>query len=311
MIRFMHRLAPALLFAAAALPTGAAGDVPAVAADIPPVHSLVARVMGDLGEPVLAVRPGTSPHGHAMRPSEAAALRSADLVVWVGPSLAAWFGEAVGNLSDARSLPLEEVAGTRRLPARETAIFAEAHDHDHDEAHHGHAAGGIDPHTWLAPANARLWLDAIAAALSEIDPENAEAYRRNAQAGLAEIDAATADADAVLAPVRDVPFLAVHDAYQYFEEAFGLAAAGAIVGTDAVEPGAARVADLRDLVERNGIACLVDETAAGRGIAATIAAETGARRVTVDPLGAALEAGPGLYPALLRGMAEDLAGCLR
>jgi zinc transport system substrate-binding protein len=74
------------LAALAALPLAApaAADVPRVAADIAPIHSLAAMVMGDLGEPALIVRPGASPHGYAMRPSEAGALQEADLVVWVG-----------------------------------------------------------------------------------------------------------------------------------------------------------------------------------------------------------------------------------
>ena len=59
--------------------TPASADVPQVATDIPPVHSLVSQVMGDLGTPKLIVPPGTSPHGYAMRPSEARALQNADV----------------------------------------------------------------------------------------------------------------------------------------------------------------------------------------------------------------------------------------
>ena len=51
-------------------------EVPRVVTDIPPVHALVSQVMGDLGTPELVVRPGTSPHHHTMRPSEARMLLS-------------------------------------------------------------------------------------------------------------------------------------------------------------------------------------------------------------------------------------------
>ena len=57
----------------------AMADVPNVVVDIAPVHSLVARVMGDLGEAKIVVQPGASPHGYSMRPSEAAALQAVGL----------------------------------------------------------------------------------------------------------------------------------------------------------------------------------------------------------------------------------------
>jgi len=63
--------------------------VPQVATDIPPVHSLVSQVMGELGTPKLIIPPGTSPHGYAMRPSEARALQAADVVFWMGQDLTA------------------------------------------------------------------------------------------------------------------------------------------------------------------------------------------------------------------------------
>ena len=67
---------------------------PRVATDIPPVHSLVSQVMGELGTPKLIIPPGTSPHGYAMRPSEARALQAADVVFWMGHDLTAWFARA-------------------------------------------------------------------------------------------------------------------------------------------------------------------------------------------------------------------------
>ena len=67
----MHTSLRPLLLPCLLLPAVAAAEVPSVAVDIPPVHSLVERVMGDLGTPQLVIQPGASPHGYAMRPSEA------------------------------------------------------------------------------------------------------------------------------------------------------------------------------------------------------------------------------------------------
>jgi zinc transport system substrate-binding protein len=126
---------------------GAAGaEVPKVATDITPVHSLVARVMQGVGEPALIVAPGATPHGYSMRPSEATALEGADIVVWIGPELTPWLEDAIGTLAgDAHSLALLDAPGTRTLPFRQGATF-EAHDHGHDDDHDDHDHDDHDDH---------------------------------------------------------------------------------------------------------------------------------------------------------------------
>ena len=69
----MRYLFPVLIGGVFSAPAFA--DAPKVVADIAPVHGLVSQVMGDLGTPDLLMRQGSSPHGYAMRPSEAAALQ--------------------------------------------------------------------------------------------------------------------------------------------------------------------------------------------------------------------------------------------
>ena len=120
----------------------ALADVPNVAVDIAPVHSLVARVMDGVGTPELIVQTGASPHSYNLRPSEASALQDADLVFWVGEDLAPWMEDAIDNLAaDATVTTLLEAEGITLLDFREGALF-EAHDHsDHDDhgEHDDHA----------------------------------------------------------------------------------------------------------------------------------------------------------------------------
>lgn len=131
-----------LLTATASLMASTAlADVPNVAVDIAPVHSLVTRVMDGVGMPSLIVQPGASPHEYSMRPSEAAALQDADLVFWMGEDLAPWMANALDTLSgDASVTALLDADGTTLLDFREGALF-EAHSHDHGshEDHDGHS----------------------------------------------------------------------------------------------------------------------------------------------------------------------------
>jgi len=334
----MFRRIPDVAVMVLAAAGAARAEAPGVATDIPPVHSLVAQVMDGAGAPALVVRPGASPHGYAMRPSEAAALQSADLVFWVGEALTPWLGDALKTLAeDAKTVELMEVEGAVQLEFREDAVFGEdghddheeeeeEEDHGHDEheeehddhddhdaedEHHGHAHEGADPHAWLDPENGKLWLNTIAATLSEVDPDNASVYFRNASAGRAEIDATMAEVETILAPVRGRNYVVFHDAFQYFGSRFDMSATGAISLGDASSPGPARVAKIRETVREMDISCIFSEPQLNDSLLETVIEGTGARTATIDPLGSRLEPGKTLYTRLLLDLARELADCLR
>ena len=303
-----------VLGAIALAAAGAArAEAPHVATDIAPVQSIVARVMAGAGSPDLVIPPGASPHGYALRPSEARALQEADLVVWVGPALTPWLADPIGTLApDAVHLALEDAPGIHLLPARASDGF-EPHvhdDHGHDHHGHDHAHDSIDGHLWLAPANAAAAARAVAAALAETDPGNAALYAANADAFATEIDALAAAIDATLAPVRGRPWLTFHDAFQYFEDAFAIPATGSVVLQEGIEPSAARVAAIRDRVRDAGIACAFTEPQFAPRLLHTVIEGTDARTGEIDDIGATLAPGPDLYPTLLRGIADGLAACL-
>jgi len=296
------------VFSTLLLSSAALADVPEVVTDIAPIHGLVARVMGELGAPELLVEPGASPHGYALRPSQAAGLQRADLVVMMGHELTPWLEGPVAQLAaGAVVMELLDTQGTMVLSAREEAAFEpdDHHEHDHDHAHEG-----ADPHAWLDPQNAVAWLASIADALAELDPANAETYRANAAEGRAEIAAAQAAAADRLAPLAERPFVVFHDAFQYFEARFALAGVGAISLSDAAPPSAARVAEIRALVEAEGVVCAFSEPQFNPAILDTVTQGTGARLGTVDPVGAPLSTGPGFYPALIAAITNDVAACL-
>lgn len=131
----------------AALMGGTAlAEVPRVAVDIAPIHSLVARVMDGVGTPDLIVQPGASPHEYSLRPSEASALQDADLVFWMGEDLTPWMESAVETLATKASVTtLLETDGTTLLDFREGALF-EDHDHGDEEHDEDHAAHGDEDH---------------------------------------------------------------------------------------------------------------------------------------------------------------------
>ena len=303
--------------------TSVMADVPNVAADIAPVHSLVSRVMDGIGAPKLVVQSGASPHGYRLRPSEAKALQDADLVFWMGEELTPWLDGALKTLASKASITtLMDQEGVILHDFRESVLF-EAHDHsdhndekdhddhDDDKDHDDHDDhGGHDPHSWLSPENAKLWLNIIASKLSVSDPENAATYFMNAAAGQTEIKEMITEVSATLKPVQGGKFVVFHDAYQYFENDFDFYASGAISLSDASDPSPARVAKIQKRIRDEGIQCVLAEPQFKRGLVATVMEGSEATASVIDPLGADLKTGPKLYTQLIINMAKTLRNCL-
>jgi zinc transport system substrate-binding protein len=184
----------------------------------------------------------------------------------------------------------------------------DSHDHADGDAH---AHSGLDPHAWLNTGNAKVWLDAIAAELSEHDAANAATYAANADAAKAQIDALTAEVAATLAPLHDMPLVMFHDAYGYLADQFDLTIAGTIALGDAAEPGAQRLTELRAHLAEKDVACVFPEVNHSSRYITVVLEGTDVRLgAELDPEGSLLDLGADLYPTLLRNMAQAIADCV-
>ncbi|AXC49682.1 zinc transporter [Paracoccus suum] len=201
-------------------------------------------------------------------------------------------------------------AGGADANAHADAEEVEGHDHADETAHdHDHGHDGRDPHAWLDPDNARVWLDVIAGTLSEMDPHNAAAYAANAAAGKAELATLDGQLKAELAPLASMPFIVFHDAYQYFEAHFGLNAAGSISLADGAAPGPARLKEVQDKARSLHVSCAFREPQFDPKLIETVFEGQDVNIEVLDPLGATLTPGPQLYPDLLRQMAAAFTAC--
>jgi zinc transport system substrate-binding protein len=274
-----------------AMTSPALSDVPRVVVDFGPVYSLVSDVMGDLGQPEALMPSGADPHDFQLRPSQAEALSRADLVFWVGPELVPSLGETLSTLA-----PKAEVVGLLNDGGGVIRTSDE---------------GGTDPHAWLDPGNGMAWLDRIAGALAARDPANAATYAANAARAVAEIKALDSDLAALLAPVKDRPFVVYHDALGYLTDHYGLTVAGAVELGDASSPSAAQLAEVRAVLDAANAVCVFPE--AGRD-PRLIAALTEGLTVEIgkpqDLEFIELQAGQGQYAVMLRDIADSLAECL-
>ncbi|EAU46019.1 metal ABC transporter substrate-binding protein [Salipiger bermudensis] len=121
------------------------------------------NVAGDAAEVVSITKPGAEIHGYEPTPRDIVGAHDADLILWNGLNLELWFEQFLRNLGDLPSATLSE--GIDPI-----AIAQGAYE------------GKANPHAWMGLDNAQVYVDNIAAALSEHDPDNAETYEANAAA---------------------------------------------------------------------------------------------------------------------------------
>ena len=171
------------------------------------------------------------------------------------------------------------------------------------------AHGDHDPHAWLSPKAAKVWLNVIASKLSEVDPDNAGTYFANANSAKQDLDVLSDEINAILDPIRDKKFVVFHDAYQYFEKDFNISASGAISLGDATDPSPSRLAEIKKRVVDEAVQCVLAEPQYKAGLVAAVVEGTDAKTAVIDPLGAKLEPGVSLYDDLIRNLATNLAKC--
>lgn len=284
----------ALLAALAAHPAQAA--VPDVVTDIAPVHALVSLVMGDLGTPELLVSGGGEPHSYQLRPSQARNLANARLIFWIGPEMTPWLGHSLDSADGATVMGLLALPGTKVR--------------DFDDT--GAEGAATDPHAWLDPGNAAVWVAGIADALAEADPEHAETYHANAAQAEKQLQALAAELETTLAPAAEAPIIVGHDALGYFADRFHLNVVAAVAAGDAAEPGAAHLSDIAHLLADHKAVCLFPEAGQDPTRATQLIAGTTTRLgAPLDAEGVTLTPGPDLYAALLRGLAAAISDCTK
>ncbi len=305
-----------------------------VVTSIKPIHSLAAYVMDGVGKPNVIVDGYNSPHGFSLKPSHAKMIENADLIIWVGEDLEAFLEKPLVSIAKkATKVELMDLKGIKKLKFREKNIFEGHDDHGHkkdkhddhghkkdkhddhghkkdkhdDHGHEGHAHGEHDPHIWLDPMNAKVIIKEITNQLVKLDSANSEKYKANSKEAIADIDALTKSIKKDLN--KNSRVVVFHDAYQYFENRFGIKVLGALTVNTDVLPGAEQLAEIREVIEHEKVNCIFSEPQFNPSIIKTIAKDTNIKTGVLDPLGATLDKGKGMYSELLKNMSSSFKGC--
>ncbi|MEE8394022.1 MAG: zinc ABC transporter substrate-binding protein [Rhodospirillales bacterium] len=260
---------------------------------IKPLHSLISGVMEGAGAPGLIVSGAVSPHDFALRPSDVRKLNRADIVFWIGPGLEAGLVKPLAALGEkARVIGLARVKFMKIRPLGDGP------------------GGGVDPHLWLDPKNARAVVAVAVAELSALDPGNAGLYRDNGERLSKRLDNLDLELKLKLTPIANEPFIVHHDASGYLADAYGLNLLGFLTRDPDHPLRAGRLRELRRLVIEEKARCLFKEPGVDNRRLTPVTEGTDVVIAVLDPLGAGLEAGPDMYFNLLRANADALSQCL-
>ena len=262
--RLLAAAALAALFVAAPAP---AQERLNVVASFSILGDLVKNVGGDRVAVEILVGPNSNAHVYAPSPSDAKKAADAKLVFVNGLGFEGW----LERLVKASGTKAPIVVATKGIKPRERAG-----DHGHD---HNHDHGRADPHAWQSVANAKIYVANIRDALIAADPAGKDTYVANAAAYLAKLDALEREVREVIAkiPADRRRVITSHNAFGYFQNAYGLSfTAPQGVSTEA-EASAKEVAAIITQIKKQKVAAVFLENVTDPRLVQQIARETGAK----------------------------------
>jgi zinc/manganese transport system substrate-binding protein len=225
---------------------------------------------------------GVDVHTFEPSPADAQKLAGADLIIMNGLGLDEWALSLLEAAGKSEEDVLELAEG---IDASNAWVYLEGEEHDEEEGEehseeegeeHGH--GGTDPHIWLDPKGAAIYVNRIAARVAAELPERAMAIESARDAGLAEIAALDEELRVGFAAV-DVStrkIVTFHDAFGYFARAYEIEIVGVAIEAPGQEPSAKEIAALIDAIKAAGVTSVFSEAQFPSKVLDQVAAETGA-----------------------------------
>lgn len=289
-----------------------------IVTSIKPLQSLVSAITnGTNPDMTLLIDGAGSPHNYTLKPSQADGLQKADVVFWIGHNFEVFLNKPL------HALEKENVAiAMDQIVAKEEHGHEEHHEDEHDDhadEHHDHEDGdeeeghhheGGDPHLWLDPALTIKMSHVIADALVKIDPAHKTTYQENSTKLIQKLTALDEKIQKQLSPVKNVPFVTFHDAYDRFSDHFGINMVASITISPEKAPSAKRLKHIRDVIAKNKVRCVFGEPQFKPKLVQVVIEGTGAQAGTLDPLGMKPEAGQEHYFQMMDNIASALETCL-
>lgn len=270
---------------------------PSLLASIKPLALIAQEVVGEDMQVEVLLPVSASPHDYPLNVSDHKRLRSAALVLWVGPALESFLARPLRNLPAERQLSAYTLAALIWPALEDDHGHSEAQDHSHEH--------DADPHLWLNPRNAAAIATALAEQLARQQPALAQVYRTRAAAFAEAMTALDAELAAAMAPLKNVGFAVYHEGYSHFVQHYGLRQLAYVTYVPELRPGARHMAQLRKVLAAGG-ECIFSEPYQKTDQVDALAQQLGLRQGQLDAIGELSTS----YAQLLRQMAQVFTECL-
>ncbi len=267
-----------------------------VVASIPPLAMLADALLLGVDKSTLLADGRQSVHSLSLLPSHRQALAQADLILWVSPELESWLAPSIIKLH-------KHALAVQDLPNLQLLSTTAAQQHEHQQSH-----GGWDFHIWTDPDVMSAYLIAMRDELILIDPLHAQAYNKNSEQLIAQINTASQEAKQLLLPVKNIPLLVMHDAWRYYFRYFGLIQGDRVQITPEQTLGAASMMTLEKKLRNGELRCVLREPQFEPKVMDWLhALAPDLKEALTDPLGNVNDSGG--YPAWLVNQAKAIAQC--
>ncbi len=242
---------------------------PNVVASYSVICDMVEKIGADKIDSNCLIDYDQDPHTYEAKPSDRKAIEDADAVFYAGLN----FEPSIVEMSEATQTPAPKIA----LHEKATANVIEVEEDGEKEP---------DPHVWHDIKNGKEMAKLIGDTLAQIDPDNADTYKANAQTYNAKLDKLDAwiKQQIALIPADKRRLVTTHDAMSYYARAYGLKVEGTLLGLNTEEqPSATKVKELSDEIKSKGVPTVFAELTANDKVLKVVAKEAGVE-VTEEPL---------------------------
>ncbi|MFZ7304684.1 zinc ABC transporter substrate-binding protein ZnuA [Avibacterium avium] len=340
---FPTQLFPTRLSAVALATFFATSANASVVTSIKPLGFIASSIADGVTDTQVFVPAGASPHDYHLKPSDVQKLKAADLVLWIGEDVDQFLaGSLKKNVDASKVVTIAKLAGiTPDMLAKGEHHHhdhdhhhhdGEDHDHDHEhhhdhgksEAHehqhnhrtdnahdHDHDELETNWHVWYSPRISQVVAEAVADKLTQQFPAKKALIEKNLAEFNRSLNAQNEKIKQQLAPVQKKGFYVFHDAYTYFNEAYGLNQVGAFTINPLVAPGAKKLAHIKEEIEEHKVGCLFAEPQFTPKVIETLHKSTGVKVGRLDPMGDAVALGKDSYANFLQYTADSYYNCLK
>lgn len=297
-----------------------------VLASVKPLGFIVSSIADGVTGTQVLVPAGASPHDYNLKLSDIQKVKSADLVVWIGEDIDSFLDKPISQIERKKVITIADLADVKPLLSKaHHEHFHEDgdhdHDHDHDHKHehkhdhehhdHDHHEGlTTNWHVWYSPAISKIVAQKVADKLTAQFPDKKTLIAQNLSDFNRTLAEQSEKITAQLANVKDKGFYVFHDAYGYFNDAYGLKQTGYFTINPLVAPGAKTLAHIKEEIDEHKVNCLFAEPQFTPKVIESLAKNTKVNVGQLDPIGDKVTLGKNSYATFLQSTADSYMECL-